>query len=72
MDADRGLAQFDHPKWGTRFTFGFEYPVVEQSMKSSFFIQETMISGLGRANQIAHDPDLFNGTSLSFGARIWI
>ena len=74
LDADKKLAQFDHQKWGTRFTFGVEYPMIDEAsaVHSSFFIQETSVSGLGRANQFAHDPDVFNGTTLSFGARVWI
>lgn len=74
LDADRKLARFDHPQWGTRFTFGVEYLIMDETdaLKSAFFIQETSVSGLGRANQFVHEPDVFNGTNLSFGARVWI
>lgn len=70
---EKKLAQFDHPSWGARVALGIEFPFREENgITSAFFLQETLVSGLGRANQLSREPDLFNSQILSFGARLSI
>jgi len=74
LSADKRLAEFDHPNWGFRFTFGFEIPLPRASDEfyTSVFIQQTSTTGLGKADKLEHSPDYFNKNPISLGVRVGI
>ncbi len=59
---------------GLEVTIGidfFSYLVKTTQQPGALFIQSTLTSGLGSADKLAGEPDLFNGVSMALGSRIF-
>jgi hypothetical protein len=78
LNADSDLAKKSQ-RYGARIVIGMELPSSITKSESdaskterltTFFVQSALIEGLGTADELPAEPDLFNGVSISVGARL--
>ena len=78
LNADSDLTK-KAQHYGARLVIGMELPSSVTKSESdaskvdrltTFFIQSAFIQGLGKADKVGAEPNLFNGVSLSVGVRV--
>jgi hypothetical protein len=56
---------------GAKVTIGIEFPFTRGTALNTAFVQSTITEFVDTADKIAGEPDLFNGVTMSLGARVY-